>query len=65
MSDPLDEATKVTELLLKEALSNRPKVKALTGRCFTCEEPTPGAFCGAECREDHERLEKLNKIRGR
>jgi len=65
MSDPLEAAAKVTELLFQEALRNRAKVPEKTGFCLACEEPTPGAFCSKECREDHERMARLNAIRGR
>jgi hypothetical protein len=65
MSDPLDDAAKTTELLFQEALRNRAKVPKNTGFCLACEEPTKGAFCSGECREDYERLEKIRAIRGR
>jgi hypothetical protein len=65
MSDPLDEAAQVTEMLLQEALRNRQKVPESTGFCLACDEPTHGAFCCAECREDYERIAKINAIRGR
>lgn len=65
MSDPLDEAAAVTEMLLAKSLSMRNKVPDKTGFCLTCEEPTEGAFCSKECREDYERLTKINAIRGK
>lgn len=65
MSDPLEAAAAVTELLLQQGLRNRAAVPAKTGFCLACEEPTPGAFCSKECREDHERAERLNAIRGK
>jgi hypothetical protein len=65
MSDPLEEAAAVTEMLLAEGLRKRAKVPEKTGFCLACEEPTEGAFCSKECREDHERLEKLRAIRGK
>ena len=65
MSDPLEEAAAVTEMLLAESLRMRAKVPEKTGLCFTCEEPTAGAFCSTDCREDYERIEKINAIRGR
>ncbi len=64
MADPLDEAAEVTEMLLQKALNVKAVVPEKTGFCLTCEEPTPGAFCSAECREDYERLDKLKAIRG-
>lgn len=64
MSDPLDEAERFTNLFLQEGLSNRAKVPVNTGFCLECEEPTEGAFCSRECREDYERMERLKAIRG-
>ena len=65
MSDPLEDAAKTTELLFQEAIRRRAKVPEKTGLCLACEEPTPGAFCSGECREDYERISKINEIRGK
>jgi hypothetical protein len=65
MRDPIDEAAAVTEMLLAESLRKRNKVPEKTGFCLACEEPTEGAFCSKECREDYERLERLKTIRGK
>jgi hypothetical protein len=65
MSDPLEEAAAVTEMLLAESLRIRARVPEKTGFCLACEEPTEGAFCSGECREDYERLERLKAIRGK
>lgn len=65
MSDPLEEADALTQLLLKESLRHRNKVPALTGFCLSCEEPTEGAFCSSFCREDYERVERIKAINGR
>lgn len=65
MSDPLDEADRFTHLFVQEALSKKLTVPEKTGLCLACEEPTPGAFCSGECREDYERLAKINAIRGK
>jgi hypothetical protein len=64
MSDPLDEAERFTNLFVQEGLSKREKVPEKTGFCLECEEPTEGAFCSRECREDYERMEKIKAIRG-
>lgn len=64
MADEMEDAEKVTELLLQEALKKRAKVPTKTGFCLVCEEPTVGTFCSPECREDYERLVKLKAIRG-
>jgi hypothetical protein len=65
MSDPLEEAAAVTEMLLAESLRMRAKVPEKTGVCLACEEPVDGAFCSKECREDYERMERINTIRGK
>lgn len=64
MADPLDEAAEVTEMLLQKALANKAAVPEKTGFCLTCEEPTPGAFCSKECRDDYEHAIKMKAIRG-
>ena len=64
MSDPLDEAERFTNLFMAEALAKKQVVPEKTGFCLECEEPTEGAFCSKECREDHERVERLKAIRG-
>jgi hypothetical protein len=64
MSDPLDEAEHFSNLFLAKALAKKQTVPDKTGFCLACEEPTEGAYCSKECREDHERLERLKAIRG-
>lgn len=65
MADFLEDAEATTNLLLQEALRNRAKVPDKTGFCLACEEPTEGAFCSGECREDYERIARLKAISGR
>lgn len=65
MSDSLDDAAVVTEMLLAESLRMRAKVPENTGFCLACEEPTEGAFCSKECREDYERLSRIKAINGK
>ena len=65
MSDPLEEAAAITEMMLQESLAKRAKVPEKTGFCLECEEPTEGAFCSKDCREDHEAREKIHRIKGR
>ena len=65
MSDPLDEAERFTNLFVQESLSKRAAVPEKTGECLECGEPTPGAFCSKECREDYEQREKLKAIAGK
>jgi hypothetical protein len=65
MSDPLEEAAAITEMLLAESLRMRAKVPENTGFCLACEEPTEGAFCSKECREDYERIDRIKAINGK
>lgn len=65
MSDPLEEADKITAMMLEDSLRKRYKVPEKTGFCLECEAPTEGAFCSKECREDHEHRQRLQKIKGR
>jgi hypothetical protein len=65
MSDPLEEAAAITEMLLAESLRMRAKVPENTGFCLACEEPTEGAFCSKECREDYERVARIKAINGK
>lgn len=64
MSDFLEDAANTTEILFQEALRNRAKVPDNTGFCLECNEPTRGAFCSKECREDYEKMQRLKAIRG-
>lgn len=64
MSDPLEEAALITEMMLQESLAKRKTVPEKTGFCLECEEPTTGAFCSKECREDYEIRDRINKIKG-
>jgi hypothetical protein len=64
MSDPLDEADHLANLFLEKALAKKKIAPEKTGFCLYCEEPTPGVFCSKECREDHERIERVKAIQG-
>lgn len=57
-----DEA--LAELLLQQEINKKKPVPEKTGFCLNCEEPTSGAFCSKECREDYEKMEHLKKVRG-
>jgi hypothetical protein len=65
MADPLEEAAEATERWMNESLARRAKVPEKTGFCLECEEPTEGAFCSPECREDYERRAKVKAISGK
>lgn len=53
------------EAYINQLRQNRLEVPEKTGKCLECEEPTQGAFCSADCRDEYERMEKLKTIRGK
>lgn len=65
MSDELDQAAALEELERTIALANRKRSEMqFTGSCYYCEEAvSTGCFCSAECREDHERIERAKQHR--
>jgi hypothetical protein len=65
MADHIDEASNEVEAHLESALRVRAKVPEKTGFCLECGEPTEGAFCSKECREDYERIARLKAISGK
>ena len=65
MSDPLEAASAITEMMLQESLAKRMKVPEKTGLCLECDEPTEGAFCCKECREEYELRQRINAIKGK
>lgn len=64
MSDPMEEAAAISEMMLNNSLAKRKKVPNKTGFCLECGEPTNGAFCSRECRDDHEARDKIKRIKG-
>jgi hypothetical protein len=65
MSDWIDESQQLQEAQLAEALAKRAKVPVNTGFCLACDEPTKGAFCSPDCKEDYEHIERINRITGK
>ncbi len=65
MSDWIDESQELQEAQLAQALSKRLKVPEKTGFCLACDEPTDGAFCSIDCREDYDRVQRINAIKGK
>lgn len=63
MSDVIDKANELADLHLEAALYNAQKVtgnERLTGFCQNqCGEPTAGAFCSPECRNDAAMRERM------
>jgi len=66
MADIIDDAQEAMEA--QEEL-RRATAKAFvpirTGFCIVCEEPTEFTFCSPECRDDHEKHEKMKSINGK
>ena len=51
----------LADLHLEAALVNARLTgnESLTGKCKWCSEPTRGAFCSAECRNDYTKREHM------
>lgn len=65
-ADSVDEAAALQEMMVANALANRQMQPSMvyTGECHWCETPIDtGHFCDAECREDHERIERAKQHR--
>lgn len=65
MSDIIDQANDVTDLIIRSALSNRETtILPFTGKCRYCEESlTVGSFCDADCRDDWQNEQRRNRCR--
>lgn len=65
MADIIDDANELADLHLEAAIYNAQKVtgnERLTGWCQNdCGEPTRGAYCSAECRNDAAKRERLRR----
>jgi hypothetical protein len=66
MADIVDDAQDAIEAAeaLRRALA-KPFQPIRTGFCIMCEEPTEFTFCSPECRDDHEKHERIKSISGR
>lgn len=69
MSDIIDQANDVADIMLTSHLSQRRASKLVpAGTCHYCDELLPKIgqlFCGAECSEDFSREEYLRKLSGK
>lgn len=69
MTDLIDKAAEVEELLRMEALGKQQASVRLvaTGCCLNCDEPLqPGAlFCDADCTHDYERRQSAERRNGK
>lgn len=65
MADIIDDAQEAIEAAdaLREAL-RKEFVPIRTGACIICDEPTEFTFCSVECRDVHERHERMKSITG-
>ncbi len=60
MSDCVDDANDMCDLMLSATLANRDLSRLpATGSCLNCCESLPdgGRFCDADCRDDYEKRE--------
>ncbi|WP_406706606.1 hypothetical protein [Sodalis sp.] len=66
MPDIIDIASEREELFRERAIAEairRYRPMPITGRCYNCEEKTPGNFCCPECREDWEKHKHAERQR--
>jgi hypothetical protein len=66
MADIIDDAQEAIEAA--EALRNaarKPFEPIRTGFCIECDEPTEFTFCSKDCRDDHEKRERMKSINGK
>lgn len=56
--DDLDRASEQEEWFRGEALKRRKPQPEHHGYCLNCDEPSEGAYCDEDCRDDAERREK-------
>ena len=64
-SDLIDQANEAAEIFRRSALSQRaPEGPAATGYCFNCDAMlgTGLRWCGPECRDDYERIERAKSM---
>lgn len=71
MSDEVDKANDLAEVLLSAAIRNvRPQLRPV-GTCYSCGENLMDSlmkgslFCDEHCRDDFEKQEKMRRINGR
>ena len=65
MCDEADIAQERIEIELQRAIDaarQAPRM-TITGRCYNCNEPTPGHFCEAGCREDWIKRQRMAALR--
>jgi hypothetical protein len=66
MADIIDDAQEAMEAAeeLRRATA-KEFVPIRTGFCIECEEPTEFTFCCVDCRDSHEKREKMKSINGK
>lgn len=62
--DQFDRATELEEMHRDAALTHRKPVPKHDGHCLNCGEPSTGAYCDQECREDAERFDRARERAG-
>ena len=66
MSDWVDDAQRLIEWRIQSSLSQLTKVITYGhGRCYYCLAwlPVEQRFCDSDCRDDHERIQRLTAIK--
>ena len=66
MADIIDDAQEAMEAAeeLRRAMA-KEFVPIRTGECIECGEPTDFTFCSVDCRDTHEKREKMKAINGK
>lgn len=68
MTDEADRSDAKIEAAILEGIRKVRAGKSLawTGECHWCGDgvPEPHRFCGADCRDDYERMERAKRLRG-
>lgn len=66
MADIIDDAQEAMEAQEELRRAQAKEFKPIrTGFCIECGEPTDFTFCSVDCREDHEKREKMKSINGK
>ena len=60
--DDAQEAMEIAEQLRQQTAKQFKPVR--TGSCIECDEPTEFTFCSVDCRDSHERRERIRTITG-
>lgn len=66
MADIVDDAQEAMEAAEElRRLKAKQHTPIRTGECIECGEPTEFTFCSVDCRDHHEKQERMKAITGR